>query len=63
MNRKVKGLICAFAMVLLVILWLCIVCELRKFERFFTFIGLLALSFAVIYAEVVLGLIALESFE
>jgi hypothetical protein len=50
-------------MVLLVILWLCIVCELRKFERFFTFIGLLALSFAVIYAEVVLGLIALESFE
>jgi hypothetical protein len=58
--RKAKMVACWLAIFLLVSLWLYLISNLKQFELLFMIVGCIFASLLVVYATVMLGIIAIE---
>ena len=58
--RRAKVFACVLAIILLVALWLYLISNLKQFELTFMIIGAIFSSLLVVYATVMLGIIAIE---
>jgi hypothetical protein len=58
--RRAKIVACVSAIILLVVLWLNLIVNHEQFESVFLIIGYMSATLLIVYATVMLGIIALE---
>jgi hypothetical protein len=58
--RRAKIVACVSAIILLVVLWLNLIVNYEQFESVFLIIGYISATLLIVYATVMLGIIALE---
>jgi uncharacterized integral membrane protein len=58
--RRAKIVACVSAIILLVVLWLYLISNLEQFELAFMIVGAIFSTLLVVYATVMLGIIAIE---
>jgi hypothetical protein len=58
--RRAKIVACVSAIILLVVLWLNLIVNHEQFESVFLIIGYISATLLIVYATVMLGIIALE---